>query len=266
VIFILPNLVTLSRVAFGTAAFAAAADGDFRQSATLICLGGVSDGLDGFLARRFGAVSAFGALFDYVADYVCYVVAPWLVARAMLAPNSSAQELLLATPLLTGAIRYGRNGLIVVKPNAADLPGLATVFFAFLIVAVIFGGVVPLLAHPTAKLILLAMILLFACMMIAPVRYPKLTRFRGASPVVLVLIAIMPFAASRLLAEIMFVVGLAFALGAPVLGVRRRSVKYLDKLLSIVAGVLWQGFRAASLAHSRKSMTPAWSFVYSEMV
>ena len=81
VLFAAPQLLTASRLVIGTAALIAAIDGRLYMAATLICLGAVTDGLDGFLARRFDAASAFGALFDYFADYVCYVVAPWAMAR-----------------------------------------------------------------------------------------------------------------------------------------------------------------------------------------
>ncbi len=42
-------------------------------AATFITLGAVTDGLDGWAARRLGVSSPFGALFDYFCDYLCFV-------------------------------------------------------------------------------------------------------------------------------------------------------------------------------------------------
>ena len=78
-----PQLLTASRVAFGAAGILAATEGQLYRSATMITLGTVTDGIDGFMSRRLGVSSSFGAVFDYFADYTCFVIAPWmLVARA----------------------------------------------------------------------------------------------------------------------------------------------------------------------------------------
>ena len=67
------------------------------------------------------------------------------------------------------------------------------------------------------SVILPAFVGTFSLMMIAPVRYPKLTRFRGMSPAVLVLLAVMPFFGTRILAGAMLVIGLLYAAVAPLL-------------------------------------------------
>ena len=48
--------------------------------------------------------------------------------------------MLIALPLVTGAARYARNGLIVIEqtPNVENLPGLGTMFCAFLPVSAVF--------------------------------------------------------------------------------------------------------------------------------
>ena len=74
---IVPQLLTATRVVLGTYALMAALDGHLYVAATLISLGAVTDGLDGLAARWLNAASSFGALFDYFADYLCYVIAPY---------------------------------------------------------------------------------------------------------------------------------------------------------------------------------------------
>jgi CDP-diacylglycerol--serine O-phosphatidyltransferase len=208
-----PQGLTATRLALGTAALIAAVDGRLRDAATLISLGAVTDGLDGLVARRLDAASPFGALFDYFADYICYVVAPWAAARELLGVERSAlQEIALALPLITAAVRYARNGPVVADPRtpANDLPGLGTLYFGFLVVVAVFLEV-----RTTVDLSLFAMlwplvIVVFAALMVLPVRCPKLAEFRGLSPVVLTLTAIMPFVATQLLAAAMLVIGLAY--------------------------------------------------------
>jgi phosphatidylserine synthase len=80
--FAVPQLLTATRLVLGTVALISAMDGRTYMAATMITSGAVTDGLDGFVARRLDATSPFGALFDYFADYVCYVVAPWAVAAS----------------------------------------------------------------------------------------------------------------------------------------------------------------------------------------
>jgi CDP-diacylglycerol---serine O-phosphatidyltransferase len=127
-----PQILTAARLVLGAGALAAAADGRLITAATLITLGTFTDGLDGPLARRLGVATPFGALFDYFADYVCYIVAPWGLARALV---PSAPALVMALPFLTGAARYARNGVTVTAAGGAvdELPGLGTVFFAFVL-------------------------------------------------------------------------------------------------------------------------------------
>ncbi len=67
----LPNILTLARIAATPVIAAAAAiDGSAGSlaAAILFALAGLTDWLDGFLARRLGQTSAFGAMFDPIAD------------------------------------------------------------------------------------------------------------------------------------------------------------------------------------------------------
>jgi CDP-diacylglycerol--serine O-phosphatidyltransferase len=215
----IPQVLTGTRLIFGAAALIAALDGDLWQAATLVTLGAVTDGLDGPVARALGASSPFGALFDYFSDYLCYIVAPWALARALverLAGVGPMVEVLLALPLLTGAIRYARNGVLVTGPTqeVRDLPGLGTVFFAFVGVTAVFAEADTWLPGVHLARLVVVLVTTFSIMMIVPVQYPKFSRLPGASPLVLVLLCCLPFVGTRAIAVATFVLGMLYALTA----------------------------------------------------
>jgi CDP-diacylglycerol--serine O-phosphatidyltransferase len=214
--FAVPQLLTGTRLVLGTVALISAMDGRTYMAATMITSGAVTDGLDGFVARRLDATSPFGALFDYFADYVCYVVAPWAVARALLDPGAHwLIESAVALPLLTAAIRYARNALTVATQRESEVPGLGTVFFAFLIVTAVFLEAPRLIGQSRFSIVLPVSILAVSILMVSPLRYPKIARFPGVWPIVLVLVAIMPFAGTKFLAAAMLGIGVLYPLVAP---------------------------------------------------
>lgn len=208
----IPQVLTGSRIAFGAAAAIAVSRGDAYLAATLVTLGAVTDGLDGAAARWLGGGTSFGIWFDYFSDYVCYIVAPWTLARLLVAPAGPAVEALLAMPLATGAIRYARNGItLAAGPQAPDLPGLGTVFVAFVPVTAVFLEAPPR-AFAGGPGIFVAMIVTFSLMMNAPLRFPKLAKARGVSPAVLILLAVQPFWMTRAIAAATLAIGVAYVL------------------------------------------------------
>ena len=224
---IAPQVVTGSRVAFGAGAVVAASDGRLHTAAALITLGAVTDVLDGLLARRLGVASAFGCLFDTFTDYFCFVVAPWALTRALVAGGGGLiQESLLALPLLTGALRYARNSLLLVArgEEVRELPGLATVFYAFVPVAAVFLDAPALVGASQLSAALTLLVVAFSLLMVTSVRYPKLNNFRGLSAPVLLLLVVMPFAGTRILAGVMFVAGLLYVALSPLLTRERHKV------------------------------------------
>ena len=102
------------------------------------------------------------------------------------------------------------------------MPGLGTVFFAFLSVAAVFLDASPRIDPRVFTWTIVGMVVLFSLLMIAPITYPKLTAVPGASPAVIVLLACMPFIGTRILAAVMLVAGLLYAVAAPLLVPHRR--------------------------------------------
>ena len=215
----LPHLLTASRVALGAVALNAALDGHFIRAAAFITASAVVDGLDGKLARWLNASSPFGGLFDYFCDYLCFLVAPWALTRGLLGPDRAPiADVVLVLPLVTGAIRYARNSLLVTsqRDEVRQLPGLGTVFFAFVSVLAVFLDAPARLSPDQLEVTLLTMTALLSALMVAPIEYPKLTNFRGASPAVLILLTAMPILGTRAIALAALVIGWSYVVLGPV--------------------------------------------------
>lgn len=71
----LPNLITLSRIALTPVFVLLLNEGDYFLALLVFAVAGVSDGLDGFIAKRFQFKSRFGAILDPAADKILLVSA-----------------------------------------------------------------------------------------------------------------------------------------------------------------------------------------------
>ena len=219
-----PQILTGSRVALGAAAMICITSGQSYWSASLITLGLVTDIFDGFLARRLGTASPRGALFDTFTDYLCFVVAPWFLTRAIVGAEGNIWlEVLVGIPLLTGALRYARNSIIVASESEEirELPGLATVFFAFLPVAAVFLDAKALVNETLLTVILVFFVLGLSGLMVSTVSYPKLTSIRILIIPVTVMLVAMPFVGTQFLALVMVIAGLLYVALGPFVLVRR---------------------------------------------
>lgn len=224
----IPQVLTATRIIFGAAGIICVRNGHYHLAASLITLGAVTDVLDGLVARKLGTASPFGALFDTFTDYLCFVVAPWLLTRALVgADGNIVVEILVGLPLLTAALRYARNSLIIATQTEKvfELPGLATVFFAFLPVAATFLDAGSVIGETRLTLVLTSLVAVFSVLMITAIRYPKLTRFRGLTIPVTILLIAMPFIGTQILALIMLITGLFYVGIGPFVASQRASQK-----------------------------------------
>jgi cardiolipin synthase len=64
----IPNLITLGRILLVPVVIWAITTGEMRLAFLLFLAAGISDAVDGFLAKRFGMTSELGALLDPLAD------------------------------------------------------------------------------------------------------------------------------------------------------------------------------------------------------
>ena|SRR5437762_145071 len=71
----LPNLITLGRLALAPAFVLVLMDGNYTAALVLFFVAGVSDGMDGLIAKRFHYESRLGAILDPAADKILLVSA-----------------------------------------------------------------------------------------------------------------------------------------------------------------------------------------------
>lgn len=82
----LPNLITLLRLLLVWPTVVAILGERFGLALFLFLLAGISDALDGFLAKRFGWQSRLGAILDPIADKLLLVSCYWVTYSVGLLP------------------------------------------------------------------------------------------------------------------------------------------------------------------------------------
>ena len=216
--FMVPQVVTALRLVFSSLAIVAAIRGGFDLAAKFIIFGIVTDSLDGPLARRLNVTTEFGALFDYYVDYACMVVAPSILAFLMTCEHIGNLSVVLITlPMLTGAVRYARNGIWLRKQSFEEVgyPGLGTVFFALFVVGLVLLDMEAIIGSAYFSMLLLTATPVFSAMMVAPWRYPKLTKFRAIHTIVCASMITMLFTLTEMIAAITLLVILTYAVVSP---------------------------------------------------
>lgn len=125
---LLPNLLTLSRLLITPLVALSILGGAYGQALGWLIAAGITDGLDGWLARRFGWSTRVGALLDpvtdklllvtvYVAMGIAGIVPKWLVAlvlgRDVLILAFAGVALLLTTQRSFSPSRWGKLSTLI---------------------------------------------------------------------------------------------------------------------------------------------------------
>lgn len=147
----IPNLITVARLLMVPLIVVMIGAGQWAGAFALFVLAGVSDAVDGFIARRFGMQSQLGAYLDPLADkallvsiYVALaihgVLPPWVaivvVSRDIMIISAMVLSMLLERPMEV-------RPLVVSKLNTGAQIGLA----ALLLGANAFGGAPDMLVQ-----------------------------------------------------------------------------------------------------------------------
>lgn len=108
----LPNLICIGRIVLAWPIIVALRNDDYVTSMWLFALAAFSDGLDGYLAKRFGWTSQAGKLLDPAADKLLlvsvFVSATWLgLVPRWLTAAAVARDALIALGALTFRLWFG---------------------------------------------------------------------------------------------------------------------------------------------------------------
>ncbi len=218
--FLLPQSITSVRILLSSWAIVAAISGVLEQVAILVIVGVISDGFDGSVARKLDVASEFGALLDYFADYLCFIVVPAVLSFLMLSDGSGLAVLLLvALPLLTGALRYARmDGLRRIQSfDEIGYPGMSTVLYTCFVVALFFLARAGLLGDELLRQLTFGSVPLLSALMLAPLRYPKLVKSKSIMFPVLAGLGLMPFVLTTILAGLTVAVIVLYVAFSPLL-------------------------------------------------
>lgn len=116
-----PDLVSLTNLVFGVAAISLAHTGNYDLALILLLLAAVADGVDGFVARKFGG-GKLGEELDSLADAVSFGVAPALLICYRFEDNFLI-TLVAYFYIVCGVLRLARyNSIHMEKPGFQGLP------------------------------------------------------------------------------------------------------------------------------------------------
>ena len=108
----LPNLICLLRIALVWPLIHSLLGGDYQTTLWVFVVAAVSDGLDGFLAKRFGWTSELGRVLDPVADKLLlvslFLVATWIgLIPSWLTVLAVARDVMIGLGALTFVSLWG---------------------------------------------------------------------------------------------------------------------------------------------------------------
>lgn len=134
----LPNLITLGRILLVPVVVWAIASGEVQLAFWLFLLAGVSDAIDGFLAKNFGMQTELGAYLDPLADKALLVSIYVTLAIAGLIPRWVAIAVVARDVMIIGAIMLAAlmarpvkiRPLVVSKVNTTVQIGFAAMVLA----------------------------------------------------------------------------------------------------------------------------------------
>ena len=218
--FLVPQVLTGSRIVLAAGAILSALVNERDAAAKFIVLGVVTDILDGPVAAKLGVQTNFGSLFDYFADYLCYIIAPVLLSCTLLLSGGMGYGgLLLTVPLMTGAIRYSRNAnlLKVESFGRVGFPGLLTVCYALVVAGVVLTKFDAMLGTANLRTLLCTATPTMSVLMISRIRYPKLTVSKRVGVTVVVFLLFLPFVLTELMAGVMLLMVALYTVVSPIL-------------------------------------------------
>jgi CDP-diacylglycerol---serine O-phosphatidyltransferase len=212
--FALVNACTLSSLMLGLSAiFIAVNQGDVRVAAALLIACVIFDGLDGFLARRLGVASPFGAQMDSLADMCSFGLAAPVVVYAWLNGSAPAALLVPACALVAAAAAIRLARFNVSPKDGRFFCGVPTTMCAAVL------ALSALIAPQMPAALRVAGVALLGLAMVSSFPYAKLARLLKLPPWLLVL----PVVGALVDYQVTFVVVVfAYLVSGPLVWLRQR--------------------------------------------
>ncbi len=235
------DLFTLANGALGFVAITFILDHKFIGATGLILLCMIMDGLDGYMARRFGSKHSKGQVLDSISDSISFVFAPALLLYAELhnTENSVVENAIvliaaisfLATGLFRLA-RFSRGGYQL--PHFVGMPapaGALVIVLLCLLFGATSGFELPryYFAFDKFPALIIASALAVSFLMVSEIPYPKMHDKMALAGGAGLLLAVMPYTAglalvadqllytafSRTATSIALALTLVYVLGGP---------------------------------------------------
>ncbi len=115
----LPNAITIGRMAFVPLLILMLKNGRFLDALDIFLVAGVSDALDGYIAKRFGLTSRLGAILDPAADKILLVSAYVMLAWLGLIPFWLVLAVVFRDVLIVGGylVYVSLSGPVAMRPS-----------------------------------------------------------------------------------------------------------------------------------------------------
>ncbi|WP_426514893.1 CDP-alcohol phosphatidyltransferase family protein [Dactylosporangium sp. McL0621] len=213
--FALVNACTLSSLMLGLSAiFIAVNQGDVRVAASLLIACVIFDGLDGFLARRLGVASPFGAQMDSLADMCSFGLAAPVVVYAWLNGSAPGWLLVPACALVAAAAAIRLARFNVSPKDGRFFCGVPTTMCAAVL------ALSTLIAPQMPAALRVSGVVLLGLAMVSSFPYAKLARLVKLPPWLLVL----PVVGALVNYRMTFVVVVfAYLVSGPLLWIKHRK-------------------------------------------
>lgn len=161
----IPSIITLTNLLLGVVSLIYTVEREFTMAALMILLAMILDGMDGKLARRLDASSAFGKELDSLSDLVSFGVAPAILVFVSKLSTLGLIGLIIALAFaLCGAIRLARFNVLDITTHFLGIP--ITAAGSLMALMVLLGGKIPFLSYP---LIMVGL----SYLMISNIKFPK---------------------------------------------------------------------------------------------
>ena len=228
--FLIPSFITVVGIFCGFLAIVSSIRGDFLYAARCIIVAIVLDGLDGRVARRLNATSAFGREFDSLSDVMSFGVAPALMVYCW-AFSATAEDFGVLVSFFFIACSATRLARFNVQAAEEETPsgftGMPTPAAAAALISIIFCFPEPI-AEPSLITAMMIYTAVIGFLMVSTFPFFSIKRLRlqsGNPSVNLILLAIAVALAWKYTGLFLLIASNGYALSGPVGAILTRGKK-----------------------------------------